>query len=400
MSFLSNRVQSIKPSPTLAMTAKAKEMKSLGIDVIDLSGGEPDFPTPDIACSAAYSAMNNGNTKYTAVDGTPDLKKAIIDKFKRDNNLDYKPDEIIASTGAKQVLFNAFLATLNNGDEVIIPSSYWVSYPDMVLIADGKPVIVDCLEENHFKITPNQLESAITNKTKWLILNSPNNPTGSLYSREELDSLAGVLRKHENVFVISDDIYEKIVFDDLKFHTLAEVAPDLKNRILTINGVSKSYSMTGWRLGYGAGDSSLIKAMKKIQSQSTSNPCSITQEASVAIMNADQSFLKNWVLEYQRRRDDFCDSLNKINGLISIKPEGAFYAFVNVKGLIGKKTLSGKVLKTDLDVSDFFLDDASVASVAGSAFGSTPYIRMSFANSYENLMKAVYNIKNSIDNLI
>ena len=388
MTKLANRLNRIKPSATLAVAAKAKELKAAGKDVIGLGAGEPDFDTPDFVKDAAKAAMDAGDTKYTNVDGTPAIKQAIIAKFKRDNDLDYKPEEISVGTGGKQILYNALMATLNAGDEVIIPAPYWVSYPDMVLLAEGEPVIVDCPAEAQFKMTPAQLEAAITPKTKWVILNSPSNPTGSGYTREDLKALTDVLLNHPHVLVMVDDMYEHLVYDGFDFVTPAQVEPKLKDRTLTINGVSKAYSMTGWRIGYAGGPADLIKAMKKIQSQSTSNPSSISQAAATAALNGDQSFMTEWVAAFKARRDIVVELLNECEGIDCPTPEGAFYVYPSCKALIGKKTPEGKTLETDEDFVTYLLESQGVACVHGAAFGLSPHFRISYATSEEALREA------------
>ncbi len=399
MSFIANRLNLVKPSPTLAVTAKAAELKAAGKDVIGLGAGEPDFDTPDHIKAAAIEAINKGETKYTPVGGTAALKKAISDKFKRENGLDYAPNQIVAGVGAKQVIFNALLATLNAGDEVIIPAPYWVSYPDMVLFAEGTPVIVPCLEENGFKLTPEALEKAITPKSKWIILNSPSNPTGAAYSEAELKAIAAVLLKHPQVFVLADDIYEHLIYDGLKFYTIAQVEPKLYERVLTVNGVSKAYAMTGWRIGYAAGAKSLIAAIADIQSHSTSNACSISQAASVAALNGKQDFLADWRGSFAARRNLVAKALNEISGLSCLVPEGAFYVFPNMQKLIGKKTPSGKTINNSAELCDYLLEEALVATVAGSAFGLEGYFRISYATSEAILTKAMERIKIAVGNL-
>jgi aspartate aminotransferase len=393
MSILASRLSRIKPSATLAVTAKAKELKAAGKDIIGLGAGEPDFDTPDFIKDAAKAAMDAGQTKYTNVDGTPELKDAIIAKFKRDNNLEYKREEIIVGTGGKQVLYNALMATLNAGDEVIIPAPYWVSYPDMVLLAEGEPVIVDCPAEANFKMTGAQLESMITPKTKWVILNSPSNPTGAGYTGEDMKALTDVLVKHPHVWVLTDDMYEHLVYDDFKFCTPAEIEPKLKDRTLTVNGVSKSYSMTGWRIGYAGGPKELIKAMAVIQGQSTSNPSSISQAAACAALNGDQSFMKPWVEAFKNRRDLVVKMLNECDGIDCPTPEGAFYVYPSCAGMIGKKTPQGKTLETDEDVVSYLLEVQGVACVHGEAFGLSPHFRISYATSEEALKKACERIQ-------
>ena len=364
MSIVSNSLKRIKPSPTIAVTSKAREMRAAGKDVIGLGAGEPDFDTPDNIKEAAIQAIKKGDTKYTAVDGTPILKKVIQGKFKRENNISYEVDQISVGTGGKQVLYNVFMATLNPGDEVIIPAPYWVSYPDMVLLAGGTPKIVKCSEENEFKITPEQLKKAISKKTKWLIINSPSNPTGSCYTKKEIENLSKVLIGNKHVFILSDDIYEHITYDNFKFFTIAQI-DTLKDRTLTMNGVSKSYSMTGWRIGYGAGPKDIIKAVAKIQSQSTTNPSSISQAAAVEALNGTQDFIKTRSDSFKERRDFVVKTLNSINGLSCLKPSGAFYVFPNCKKLLGGKTK----LKTDKEFVEKLLEKAEVAVVQGSAFG-------------------------------
>jgi len=389
MSIVSNSLKRIKPSPTIAVTSKAREMRAAGKDVIGLGAGEPDFDTPDNIKEAAIQAIKRGDTKYTAVDGTPALKKAIQEKFSRENNLTYELDQISVGTGGKQVLYNAFMATLNPNDEVIIPAPYWVSYPDMVLLAGGKPKIVKCSEKNEFKITPAELKKAITKKTKWLIINSPSNPTGSCYTKEEIQELSKILIKNKKVFILSDDIYEHIAYDGFEFFTIAQIKA-LKERTLTMNGVSKSYSMTGWRIGYGAGPKDIIKAIAKIQSQSTTNPSSISQAAAVEALNGTQDFIKTRSESFKERRDFVVKSINNIKGLSCLKPNGAFYVFPNCKKLLGKKTK----LKTDKDFVEKLLEKAEVAVVQGSAFGLDGYFRISYATSMDNLKKALERISN------
>lgn len=396
MSFIAGRLNLVKPSPTLAVTAKAAELKAAGKDVIGLGAGEPDFDTPEHIKNAAIEAIKCGETKYTPVAGTATLKKAIIDKFKRENALEYATNEVVAGVGAKQVIFNAMLATLNAGDEVIIPAPYWVSYPDMVLFAEGTPVIVSCLEENGFRLSPAALEAAITPKTKWIILNSPSNPTGAAYSETDLRALADILLKHPQVYILADDIYEHLLYDGLKFYTIAQIEPKLKDRTLTVNGVSKAYAMTGWRIGYAGGAKSLISAIADIQSHSTSNACSISQAASVAALNGDQAFLQDWKKSFASRRDMVAASLNEIDGLSCRLPEGAFYVFPNMKALIGKKTPKGKTINTSADLCDYLLEEALVAAVAGSAFGMEGYFRISYATSMEILQKAMERIKKAV----
>jgi len=394
MSIVSNSLKRIKPSPTIAVSQKARELKAAGKDVIGLGAGEPDFDTPENIKKAAINAISKGETKYTAVDGTPDLKKAIVNKFKRENNLDYLPEQISVGTGGKQIIFNAILATVNPGDEVIIPAPYRVSYPDIVLLAGGIPKIVKCSEKNNFKITPNELKKSITKKTKWIIINSPSNPTGSGYTQQELKVLGEVLKKNKKIFILSDDIYEHLTYDDFKFFTIAQIN-ELKDRTLTMNGVSKSYAMTGWRIGYGAGPKDIIKAMAKLQSQSTTNPSSISQAAAVEALNGTQDFIKTRAESFKERRDFVVKYLNNINGLSCLKPNGAFYVFPNCKKLLGKKTQ----LKTDKDFVEKLLEESLVAVVQGSAFGLDGYFRISYATSMDNLKKALERIKSFCESL-
>ncbi len=388
MSIIADRLGRIKPSPTIAVTTKAAELRAAGRDVIGLGAGEPDFDTPDFIKDAAKKAMDNGQTKYTAVDGTPALKDAIIAKFKRDNGLNYDRSQITVGTGGKQVLYNALMATVNPGDEVIIPAPYWVSYPDMVLLAEGTPIIVPCTKENNFKMTPADLEAAITPKTKWLIFNSPSNPTGAGYTYDELKALTDVLLKHPNVYVMSDDMYEHLVYDGFEYATPAQVEPKLYDRTLTTNGVSKAYSMTGWRIGYAGGPQEIIKAIAKIQSQSTSNPSSISQAAALEALDGDQAFLKDWVESFKQRRDLVVAELNKAEGLECLTPEGAFYVYPSCAGCVGKTTPDGKVIETDQDFVTYLLESEGVAAVHGEAFGLSPHFRVSYATSPENLKEA------------
>ena len=391
MSIISDSLKRIKPSPTIAVTTKARELKAAGKNVIGLGAGEPDFDTPDNIKEVAIKAIKEGDTKYTAVDGTPALKKAIAEKFKRENNLDYSIDQITVGAGGKHVIYNAMMATLNKGDEVIIPAPYWVSYPDVVLLAGAKPVIIECSEDQGFKLNPKDLENSITNKTKWLILNSPSNPTGASYSENEIKKLAEVLKKNSHVHILSDDIYEHISYEGFKFFTIAQI-PELKERVLTMNGVSKSYAMTGWRIGYAAGSKEIIKAIAKIQSQSTSNPSSVSQAAAVEALNGTQNFIIERSKAFQERRDFVVSELNKIDGINCLKPEGAFYVFPSCKDLLGKKDNKGNVLKTDNDFVQSMLENAGVAVVQGSAFGLDGFFRISYATSMENLKKALIKI--------
>lgn len=399
MSFLAHSLSNVKPSPTIAISMKAAELQAAGKDIISLGMGEPDFNTPDHIKAAGIAAINAGDTKYTAVNGTAALKKAIVEKFKRENNLDYKASQIIVSCGAKQVIYNALMASLNPEDEVIIPAPYWVSYPDMVLLAGGTPVIVDSSAQNNFKISPADLEAKITDKTKWLILNSPSNPTGSCYSTDDLKALAAVLLKYPHVHIMADDIYEHLIFDGLEFSTLAAVEPQLKDRCLVINGVSKAYAMTGWRIGYAAGDEKLIKAMSMIQSQSTSSPCSISQAASVEALKETPDYLKTNADIFQKRRDMVVSMLNAIDGIDCNTPNGAFYVFPSCKGVVGKKTQAGNVIKNDGDFAAYLLEDALVAVVPGIAFGSEGFFRISYAASDEFLKNAMQRIADSCNKL-
>ena len=396
MTFISDSLNRIKPSATMVITAKATQLKRDGKKVIGLSSGEPDFDTPQHVKQAAIDAINNGYTKYTNIEGIPELRQSIVEKFKKDNDLNYEISNVIVGTGGKQILFNALMSSLNKDDEVIIPAPYWVSYPDMTLLADGKPIFVDCSSETNFKLTGEALDKVITKNSKWLILNSPSNPTGSCYSLSELEEIANVVRKHENLYVMTDDIYEYIVYDNFKFYTLAQVAPDLKDRILTVNGVSKSYCMTGWRIGYAAGPSLLIKAMIKIQGQSTSNPSSISQYAALAGISGSKEFLDPCLKAFDERRHFVVDKLNSINGISCILPEGAFYAYPNVSGLIGKKTQNGKILNNDAEIVEWLLESAEVAAVPGVAFGLEPYFRVSYATSLEVLKEAMNRIEKAV----
>jgi aspartate aminotransferase len=398
MSIVSNSLRKIKPSPTLAVTQKAKELKAAGKDVIGLGAGEPDFDTPENIKQAAIDAINRGETKYTAVDGTPKLKKAIVEKFRRENELNYDLNQISVGTGGKQIIYNAMVATVNQGDEVIIPAPYWVSYPDIVLLAGGNPIIIKCSEKENFKITPEKLKDSITAKTKWLILNSPSNPTGSCYSEKEIKSLAKVLIENKQVHILSDDIYEHIIYGNFNFFTIAQIK-ELKDRTLTMNGVSKSYAMTGWRIGYGAGPKEIIKAMAKIQSQSTTNPSSISQAAAVEALNGTQDFIIERSKAFQERRDFVVKSLNEIKGLNCINPDGAFYVFPNCSKLLNKKDKKGKLLKTDSDFVESLLENNGIAVVQGSAFGLEGYFRISDATSMQNLKNALKKISEFCNSL-
>ena len=398
MSIISDSLKRIKPSPTIAVTQKAKELKAAGKDVIGLGAGEPDFDTPDNIKKAAIDAIQSGDTKYTAVDGTKDLKEAIIKKFKRENNLNYTIDQITVGAGGKHVIYNLMMATLNKGDEVIIPAPYWVSYPDIVLLAGANPIVIECSEEQGFKLSAKDLEAKITNNTKWLILNSPSNPTGACYSEQEIKNLSQVLKRNPHVNILSDDIYEHITYDNFKFFTIAQI-PEIKNKVITMNGVSKSYAMTGWRIGYAAGDKDIIKAIAKIQSQSTTNPSSISQAAAVEALNGKQDFIPVRAKAFQERRDFVVNSLNAIEGISCLKPEGAFYVFPNCKGLIGKKDKSGKKITNDTEFVQSLLENNDVAVVQGSAFGLEGFFRISYATSMEKLEIAMKRIKSFCESL-
>ena len=396
MSILSNRLNNFKPSLTVKVSQKARELSSKGINIISLSSGEPDFDTPIHVKDEGIKAINNGFTKYTAVDGIDLLKLAITQKFKKDNSINYDLDQITVGVGGKHVIFNLFMSTLNQGDEVIIPSPFWVSYPDIVSFCDGKPVVVNTSYSNKFKMTPAELESKITKKTKWVVINSPGNPTGSTYSKEELAGLANVLLKYENLWILSDDIYEYLIYDNLKFFNILNLEPKLYDRTFIVNGVSKAFSMTGWRIGYGAGSKEIVKSISKIQSQSTTNPTSISQMAAVKALNSEKTFLVEWIQQFSERRNYVSNYLNTIEGLDCIKPDGAFYLFISCSGLINKNTPDGKVIYNDIDFADFLLDHAQVAVVPGTAFGRSPYFRISYAASMELLIKACEKIRNAI----
>ena len=399
MSPIAARLSRIKPSATIAVTQKARELKAAGRDVIGLGAGEPDFDTPDNIKQAAVEAIERGETKYTAVDGTPALKAAICAKFKRENGLDYTPEQVTVGTGGKQVLYNALMATLDAGDEVIVPAPFWVSYPDMVLLAEGEPVIVPCSQNNGFKLRAEDLEAAITPKTKWVILNSPSNPTGAAYSRDEMQAITDVLKQHEHVWVLTDDMYEHLVYDGFTFVTPAQVEPALYERTLTMNGVSKAYCMTGWRIGYGGGPKELIKAMAKVQSQSTSNPSSISQAAAVEALSGPQDFIAKHNEVFKQRRDMVVEMLNQCPGLACHRPEGAFYVYPSCAGAIGKKTPDGKTISSDGDFVTYLLEAEGVAAVQGEAFGLSPYFRISYATSTEALKEACTRIKRACEAL-
>lgn len=389
--FLSKRVQAIQPSPTLAIDAKAKKLKEQGIDVISFGTGEPDFDTPKNIKDFAIDSINKGFTKYCPVAGTLDLKKAIINKFKTENNLEYTPEEIIVSCGAKHSLYNIFQAVFNEGDEVIIPAPYWVSYPDMAILAGAKPVIIKTEDKNSFKITPDAIARVVTDKTKALILNSPSNPTGGTYSCEELKEIAKVCVEYK-LLIISDEIYEKLVYDNFKFCSIAEIYPEAKAQTLVVNGVSKAFAMTGWRIGYTAGPKEIISAMTKIQSQSTSNPTSISLKASTEALNGPKESLEVMRIEFEKRRNYIVERLNKIKGIHCLLPSGAFYAFPNISNLLGKK-YNGKLINTDMDLADYLLEYAKVAVVPGTAFGAPGYIRFSYATSMKNIQEGLNRIE-------
>ena len=399
MAQIAKRLSRIKPSPTIAVTQKARELKAAGRDVIGLGAGEPDFDTPDNIKQAAIAAIEAGDTKYTAVDGTPALKAAIVEKFKRDNGLDYKPEQITVGTGGKQVLYNALMATLDPGDEVVIPAPFWVSYPDMVLLAEGEPVSVPCSQNNGFKLRAEDLEAAITPKTKWLILNSPSNPTGAAYSREEMKAVTDVLTANPHVWVMTDDMYEHLVYDGFEFVTPAQVEPELYDRTLTVNGVSKAYAMTGWRIGFAGGPADLIKAMAKMQSQSTSNPSSVSQAAAVEALKGPQDYIAERNAVFKERRDLVVEMLNTCPGLQCHRPEGAFYVYPSCAGTIGKKTPQGQTIESDSDFVTYLLESEGVAAVQGEAFGLSPYFRISYATSTEALTEACQRIKRACEAL-
>ena len=393
MALVAQRLSRIKPSPTNVLTGKVAELKAAGRDIIGLGAGEPDFDTPDNIKDAAKRAIDAGETKYTPIPGTMALRKAICDKFKRENDLDYAPDQVIVSCGGKQVIYNAFMATLDPGDEVIIPAPYWVSYPDMVLLAEGTPVFVDGVEANGFKITPEDLEAAITPKTKWVLLNSPSNPTGAAYSRAELKALCDVLMRHPHVWVMTDDMYEHVIYDDFEFTTPVQIEPGLYDRTLTLNGVSKAYSMTGWRVGYAAGPVELIKAMIIVQSQSSTHTSSISQAASVEALNGPQDFIEPHNEMFRERRDLVVSMLNQATGITCLKPEGAFYVYPSCAGTLGKTAPDGAKIENDSDFCTYLLESEGVAVVPGVAFGLSPYFRISYATSTEALTDACERIQ-------
>ena len=397
--ILSQRLKKIKPSLTVSINVKANALRAEGRDVLVLAAGEPDFDTPQNICQAAIKAMNEGQTRYVPGKGTPALQQAIVEKFKRDNNLSYNLDEIMVGVGGKHIIYNAMMATLNPGDEVIIPAPFWVSYPDIVMLAEGKPIIVKCDASQDFKITPEQLENNITNKTKWLMLNSPSNPTGAVYSFNELKALSEVLLKYPNVLVLTDDIYEKIIYDDGVFSTIASVEPKMKERTLTLNGVSKAYCMTGWRLGYCGGPREIIAGMNKIQSQSTTSTSSISMAASVEALSGDQAFINLHNIQFKKRRDMVVENLNQIDGINCSIPPGAFYVYPSCEGIIGKKTSAGNTINTDEDFMNFLLESEGIAGVHGEAFGLSPYFRLSYATDEKTLADACNRIERACNNL-
>ncbi len=397
--FLAASLGRIKPSPTIAVTTKARELKAAGMDVIGLGAGEPDFDTPDNIKAAAIKAINDGQTKYTAVEGIPELRAAIAAKFKRENNLDYKPSQTFVSPGGKTILFNALMATINPDDQVIVPAPYWVSYPDIVRLGGGDPVVVECSLEDGFRLTPEKLEKAITPKTKWLIFNQPSNPTGACYTREQLKGLTDVLMKHPHVWVLTDDMYEHLVYGGFKYTTILEVEPGLYDRTLTMNGVSKAYAMTGWRIGYCAGPEDLIKAMAKLQSQSATNATSISQWAAVEALNGTQDFIPKFQKVFEERRDLVVSMLNQATGIECPKPEGAFYVYPSIRKLVGKTTPKGKKIETDEDFATALLEDTGVAVVHGAAFGMSPFFRISYATSNKALEEACKRIQTFCNSL-
>ena len=397
---LSKNLEKIAPSATVAMTQLARELKNQGKDVISLSAGEPDFDTPNHIKSAAIDAINRGETKYTAVDGIDELKEAIVKKFKRDNDLNFSKENISVAPGGKPIIYNAMIATLNPGDEVIIPSPYWVSYPDIVKLAGGTPVIIETSIEDNFKITDTKLKQSITEHTKWIILNSPSNPTGEVYTQYELESLIDVLKQHPDIYILTDDIYEHLLYDrSEKFITIGQLDDEINTRTLTMNGVSKAYSMTGWRIGYCGGPKTIIDAMRKLQGQSTSNPSSISQWAAVEALNGNQDFLKNWLESFEERRNKVFQMINSAKGLKCLKPKGAFYIYPSCEELIGKKTPEGKVINNDKDFAMNLLETKSIGVVHGEAFGLSPYFRISYATSIEKLETACNRIIEFCDEL-
>ena len=398
--LIARRLEAVQPSATLALSQKAAELRSQGRDIISLTVGEPDFDTPLNIKEAAIIAIQEGFTKYTNTDGIPELKMAVQAKFARENNINYELKEIIVSSGGKQVIYNLFMASLNPDEEVVIPAPYWVSYPDIVLLAGGKPVFVQCHMSDGFKMSGSKLRGIITPKTKWVIINSPSNPTGAVYSKNELEEIAEVMRENAHIYALVDDMYEHIIFDGLQFHTLAEIAPDLKHRIFTTNGVSKAYSMTGWRIGYGAGPANLVKAMTMLQSQSTSNPCSISQRAAIEALAGDQSFIPRHCAEFQEKRDEVMHMLKQIHGMKCLKPEGAFYLFPSCDAFFRKKRPDNKIIEDSEDFAAFLLEYAEVAVVPGSAFGLEGHFRLSYATSKSALQSACRRIEVACEKLV
>jgi aspartate aminotransferase len=399
MKLIATRLDRIKPSPSSMATARVKELRAAGREIIGLTVGEPDFDTPPHIIEAAYDAMKSGKTRYTVVDGTPELKRAVREKFERENGLVFAQDEVSVGNGGKQVIFNALTCTVEEGDEVIVPAPYWVSYPDMVLLNGGRPVIVECDVNSGYKMTPAQLEAAITPRTKWLVLNSPCNPTGASYTRAELVALGEVLSRHPHVWILTDDVYEHLIYDGLEFATFAQCNPHLQERTLTVNGVSKAYAMTGWRIGFAGGPKTLIKAMAKLQSQSTTNPSAISQAAALAALNGPKDFLADWRTQFQRRRDLVVDRLNAIEGLYCPRPTGAFYVYPSCAGVIGRRTPDGRVIANDSDFVMYLLETQDVGVIQGAAFGLSPAFRISFATSYEQLQEGCRRIALACESL-
>ena len=399
MSLVASRLNKIQPSPTIAVTQKARDLKAQGKNVIGLGAGEPDFNTPPHIIEAAKKALDNGMTRYTPINGIPGLVEAISKKFKHENDLDFGIEEIAVSCGGKQIIFNAFMATLDPNDEVIIPAPYWVSYPDIVLMFEGKPIVIECPVEVNFKITPEKLEAAITPRTKWLILNSPSNPSGTAYTYDDYKNLAEVLMKHPQVWILTDDIYEHVIYDEFNFYTIAQVEPELKTRTLTLNGFSKAYCMTGWRVGYAGGPKELIKSMTMVQSQSTTHIAAVSQAASIAALEGPQDFIKANNSIFKKRRDLVVNMLNQVTGINCTKPNGAFYVYPSIKDTIGKKTPEGMIINTDEDFVTYILESQGVAAVHGKAFGLSPYFRISYATSTELLKEACHRIQTAVENL-
>ncbi len=399
MSLVASRLNKIQPSPTIAVTQKARDLKAQGKNVIGLGAGEPDFNTPPHIIEAAKKALDNGMTRYTPINGIPGLVEAISKKFKHENDLDYGIEEIAVSCGGKQIIFNAFMATLDPNDEVIIPAPYWVSYPDIVLMFEGKPIVIECPVEVNFKITPEKLEAAITPRTKWLILNSPSNPSGTAYTYDDYKNLAEVLMKHPQVWILTDDIYEHVIYDEFNFYTIAQVEPKLKTRTLTLNGFSKAYCMTGWRVGYAGGPKELIKSMTMVQSQSTTHIAAVSQAASIAALEGPQDFIKTNNRIFKKRRDLVVNMLNQVTGINCTKPNGAFYVYPSIKDTIGRKTPEGVIINTDEDFVTYILESQGVAAVHGKAFGLSPYFRISYATSTELLKEACHRIQTAVENL-